>query len=404
MPETLKEVQLRTKGILPVQKLKLLHALGIITSDPNYPIQDNQFQPNSIDLRLGEVAYRVRCSFLPENDSVEEKVEKLKMYEVPITDGAVLEQNCVYIIPLLEELNMPESNNTIQKGLFNGNKEESEVKLGTVENLSAKANPKSSTGRLDVFTRVITDYSHRFEEVTPGYRGKMYLEVVPKSFSIKVKTGQRLNQLRVRHGFEVLPDQDLLRVHAADPLLFDEQRVPVSMEKIKVKQGLFMSVDLKGKKGDIIGYKAKKHNNYIDLENIGHYEVEEFWEPIYAQQNDQLILEPEAFYIFASKERIRVPAHLACEMMAYDTGSGELRTHYAGFFDSGFGGSVEDQGARAVLEVRSHDVPFMIEDGQTMFSMQFEPNAEKPDFVYGEEIDSNYQGQDLKLGKHFKQP
>ncbi|MCP9290307.1 2'-deoxycytidine 5'-triphosphate deaminase [Gracilimonas sediminicola] len=404
MPETLKEVQLRTKGILPVQKLKLLHALGIITSDPNYPIQDNQFQPNSIDLRLGEIAYRVRCSFLPENDSVEEKVEKLKMYEVPITDGAVLEQNCVYIIPLLEELNMPESNNTIQKGLFNGNKEESEVKLGTVENLSAKANPKSSTGRLDVFTRVITDYSHRFEEVTPGYRGKMYLEVVPKSFSIKVKTGQRLNQLRVRHGFEVLPDQDLLRVHAADPLLFDEQRVPVSMEKIKVKQGLFMSVDLKGKKGDIIGYKAKKHNNYIDLENIGHYEVEEFWEPIYAQQNDQLILEPEAFYIFASKERIRVPAHLACEMMAYDTGSGELRTHYAGFFDSGFGGSVEDQGARAVLEVRSHDVPFMIEDGQTMFSMQFEPNAEKPDFVYGEEIDSNYQGQDLKLGKHFKQP
>ncbi|MEQ8523237.1 2'-deoxycytidine 5'-triphosphate deaminase [Gracilimonas sp.] len=404
MPETLKEVQLRTKGILPVQKLKLLHALGIITSDPSHPIQDDQFQPNSIDLRLGEVAYRVRCSFLPENDTVEEKVEKLKMYEVPITGGAVLEQNCVYIIPLLEELKLPESNNTIQKGLFNGNQEESEVKLGTVENLSAKANPKSSTGRLDVFTRVITDYSHRFEEITPGYRGKMYLEVVPKSFSIKVKTGQRLNQLRVRHGFEVLPDQDLLRIHAADPLLFNEKRKPVSMEKIKVKQGLFMSVDLKGKKGDIIGYKAKKHNNYIDLENIDHYAVEEFWEPIYAQQNDQLILEPEAFYIFASKERIRVPAHLACEMMAYDTGSGELRTHYAGFFDSGFGGSVEDQGARAVLEVRSHDVPFMIEDGQTMFSMQFEPNAEKPDFVYGEEIDSNYQGQDLKLGKHFKQP
>ena len=403
MPETLKEVQLRTKGILPVQKLKLLHALGIISSDSEYPIEDDQFQPNSIDLRLGKMAYRVRCSFLPENDTVEEKVEKLKMYEVPITNGAVLEQNCVYIIPLLEELNLPESNNTIQKGLFNGKKEESDVKLGTVENLSAKANPKSSTGRLDVFTRVITDYSHRFEEITPGYKGRMYLEVVPKSFSIKVKTGQRLNQLRVRHGFEIIPDQDLLRIHDADPLLFDENRKPVSMEKIKVKQGLFMSVDLKGKKGDVIGYKAKKHNNYIDLDHIGHYAVEEFWEPIYAQQNNQLILEPEAFYIFASKERIRVPAHLACEMMAYDTGSGELRTHYAGFFDSGFGGSVEDQGARAVLEVRSHDVPFMIEDGQTMFSMQFEPNAEKPDFVYGEEIDSNYQGQDLKLGKHFKQ-
>lgn len=404
MPETLKEVQLRTKGILPVQKLKLLHELGIITSDPEYPIREDQFQPNSIDLRLGKIAYRVRCSFLPENDTVEDKVGKLKMYEVPITDGAVLEQNCVYIIPLLETLNMPESNHTIQRGLFNGSDKESEIKLGTIETLSAKANPKSSTGRLDVFTRLITDYSHRFEEITPGYKGNLYLEVVPKSFSIKVKTGQRLNQLRVRHGFEVLPDQDLLRVHAADPLLFDENRKPVSMEKIKVKQGLFMSVDLKGKKGEVIGYKAKKHNNYIDLENIDYYEVDEFWEPIFAQQNDQLILEPEAFYIFASKERIRIPAHLACEMMAYDTGSGELRTHYAGFFDSGFGGSVEDQGARAVLEVRSHDVPFMIEDGQTMFSMQFEPNAEKPDFVYGAEIDSNYQGQDLKLGKHFKQP
>lgn len=404
MPQTLKEVQLRTKGILPVQKLKLLHELGIISSDKKYPIQEDQFQPNSIDLRLGEVAYRVRCSFLPENDTVHDKVEKLKMYEVPITDGAVLEQNCVYIIPLLESLKMPRSNHTVQKALFNGDEKASEVRLGSVETLSAKANPKSSTGRLDVFTRVITDYSHRFEEITPGYEGGLYLEVVPKSFSIKVKTGQRLNQLRVRHGFEVLSDQDLLRVHGSDPLLFNEEEEPVSMEKIKVNQGLFMSVHLKGKKGEIIGYKAKKHNNYIDLDHIGHYEVDEFWEPIYANLNDQLILEPEAFYIFASKERIRVPGHLACEMMAYDTGSGELRTHYAGFFDSGFGGSVEDKGARAVLEVRSHDVPFMIEDGQTMFSMQFEPNAERPDFVYGEEIESNYQGQDLKLGKHFKDP
>lgn len=404
MSQTLKEVQLRTKGILPVQKLKLLRELGIITSDADYPIEENQFQPNSIDLRLGKKAYRVRCSFLPENETVEDKIARLKQYDFSIEDGAVLEQNCVYIIPLLEKLNLPESNNSIQQGLFNGEEEHSDVKLGTVENLSAKANPKSSTGRLDVFTRVITDYSHRFEEVAPGYTGNLYLEVVPKSFSIKVKTGQRLNQLRVRHGFEVLSDQDLLRIHASDPLLFNEEFKPVSMEKIKVNQGLFMSVDLKGKKGEIIGYKAKKHNNYIDLDNIGHYAVDEFWEPIYAKPDNQLILEPEAFYIFASKERIRVPAHLACEMMAYDTGSGELRTHYAGFFDSGFGGKVSDQGARAVLEVRSHDVPFMIEDGQTLFSMQFEPNAEQPDFVYGEEIDSNYQGQGLRLGKHFKQP
>ncbi len=400
MSNSSKEVHLHTKGILPVQKLKILRDLEILDSHPDYPINDNQFQPNSLDLRLGEVAYRVRCSFLPENETVEQKIEKLEQYSFSIKDGAVLEENCVYIIPLLERLNLPKSHYSTQNGVSDNSEE---VKLFSPENLSAKANPKSSTGRLDVFTRVITDYSHRFEEITPGYQGQLYLEVVPKSFSIKVRTGQRLNQLRVRHGFEIVPDQDLLRIHASDPLLFDENIKPVSMQQIKVNKGLFMSVQLKGKKGEIIGYKAKKHNNFIDLENIGHYDVDEFWEPIYATSESTFILEPEAFYIFASKERIRVPAKLACEMMAYDTGSGELRTHYAGFFDSGFGGSVEDKGARAVLEVRSHDVPFMIEDGQTLFSMQFEPNTELPEFIYGEEIDSNYQGQGLKLGKHFKQ-
>jgi dCTP deaminase len=400
MSNSSKEVHLHTKGILPVQKLKILRDLEILDSHPDYPINDNQFQPNSLDLRLGEVAYRVRCSFLPENETVEQKIEKLEQYSFSIKDGAVLEENCVYIIPLLERLNLPKSHYSTQNGVSDNSEE---VKLFSPENLSAKANPKSSTGRLDVFTRVITDYSHRFEEIAPGYQGQLYLEVVPKSFSIKVRTGQRLNQLRVRHGFEIVPDQDLLRIHASDPLLFDENIKPVSMQQIKVNKGLFMSVQLKGKKGEIIGYKAKKHNNYIDLENIGHYDVDEFWEPIYATSESTFILEPEAFYIFASKERIRVPAKLACEMMAYDTGSGELRPHYAGFFDSGFGGSVDDKGARAVLEVRSHDVPFMIEDGQTLFSMQFEPNTELPEFIYGEEIDSNYQGQGLKLGKHFKQ-
>lgn len=403
MKTTSKEVHLRTKGVIPVQKLRILRDLGILDAHPDYPILDDQFQPNSLDLRLGETAYRVRCSFLPENETVEEKIKQLEQYSFSLKDGAVLEENCVYIIPLLEKLNLPKSHYSINQGYSNGKANEGEVQLHSLENISAKANPKSSTGRLDVFTRVITDYSHRFEEVTSGYQGNLYLEVVPKSFSIKVKTGQRLNQLRVRHGFEVVPDQDLLRIHATDPLLFDENVKPVSMDHIKVNKGLFMSVQLKGKKGEIIGYKGKKHVNYVDLEKINHYEVDEFWEPIYATPDAKFILEPEAFYIFASKERIRVPAHLACEMMAYDTGSGELRTHYAGFFDSGFGGTINDKGARAVLEVRSHDVPFMIEDGQTLFSMQFEPNTEIPEFVYGTEIESNYQGQGLKLGKHFKQ-
>jgi dCTP deaminase len=401
MSSEIQKVHLRTKGILPVQKLRVLANAGIISHADGYPLQDDQFQPNSIDLRLGEKAYRVRCSFLPEDESVEQKLDKLSQYDFSITDGAILEPNCVYIIPLLEELHLP-SHISPQKTLFNGSDNGVDYQIVSGEHLSAKANPKSTTGRLDVFTRVITDYSHRFEEIRSGYKGRMYLEVVPKSFPIKVKTGHRLNQLRIRHGYTVLSDQDILRTHSSDPMLFTEGGSPVDVDELKVNNGLFLSVNLHASEGKIVGYKAKKHRDYIDLDNIDFYEVSEFWEPIYHQPDDHLILEPEAFYIFASKERCRIPEYLAAEMIAYDTGSGELRTHYAGFFDSGFGGRVEDKGARAVLEVRSHDVPFLIEDGQTFCSMKFEPNTEVPDFVYGSDIESNYQGQELRLGKHFK--
>ena len=407
MVKNINEVRLRTKGILPVQKLKLLCQAGVIRGAEGYPIEENQFQPNSIDLRLGEVAHRVRCSFLPENESVAQKIDKLHHYTFSIQDGAILEPNCVYIIPLLEELSLPGSHFTAQQKLFNGEKGGKEFRLMSQENLSAKANPKSTTGRLDIFTRVITDYSHRFEEIEQGYNGKLYLEVVPKSFPIKVRTGHRLNQLRVRHGHTTLSDQDLLRIHNSDPILFSSDGIPLNLDDVKVNNGLFMSVNLQtaeSESNEIVGYKARKHRDMIDLDRINHYEVEDFWEPIYNRTGDHLILEPEAFYIFASKERCRIPSQLAAEMIAYDTGSGELRTQYAGFFDSGFGGSAEDGGARAVLEVRSHDVPFLIEDGQTFCSMKFEPNTDIPEFVYGVEIDSNYQGQGLKLGKHFKQP
>lgn len=402
MSSEIKKVHLRTKGILPVQKLRVLADAGIISHADGYPLEDDQFQPNSIDLRLGEKAYRVRCSFLPEDESVNQKLDKLSQYEFSITDGAILEPNCVYIIPLLEELHLP-SHISPQKTLFNGSENGIDYQIVSGEHLSAKANPKSTTGRLDVFTRVITDHSHRFEEIRSGYKGGLYLEVVPKSFPIKVKTGHRLNQLRLRHGYTVLSDQEILRTHSSDPMLFTEGGAPVEVDDIKVNNGLFLSVNLHASEGKIVGYKAKKHRDYIDLDNINHYEVSEFWEPIYHQPDDHLILEPEAFYIFASKERCRIPEYLAAEMIAYDTGSGELRTHYAGFFDSGFGGRVEDKGARAVLEVRSHDVPFLIEDGQTFCSMKFEPNTEVPAFVYGDDIKSNYQGQELRLGKHFKQ-
>lgn len=384
----------RTKGILPVQKLRLLAEAGVIRTPDEFPLQEDQFQPNSIDLRLGTEAIRVRSSFLPESETVTEKISKLHQYTFSIREGAILEQNCVYIIPLLEEVHLP-----------GGTGSSPEVnQILSLEPLSAKTNPKSSTGRLDIFTRVITDYSHRFEEIEPGYSGKLYLEVVPKSFPVKVKTGQRLNQLRIRHGYVSVSDEELLRIHGQDPLLLDEMGKPLQMNELKVNNGLFLSVNLMGEDGVVVGYKAKKHRNLIDLEKVNAYEVTDFWEPIYARSDEHLILEPEAFYIFASKERCRIPVQYAAEMIAYDTGSGELRTHYAGFFDSGFGGALKEKGARAVLEVRSHDVPFLIEDGQTFCSMRFEPNTEVPETLYGQSLNSNYQGQGLKLGKHFKDP
>jgi dCTP deaminase len=394
--DALQRIYLRTRGVLPVQRLKLFSELGIIRCPDEYPIQDDQFQPNSLDLRLGEVAHRVRCSFLPENETVENKLSKLTQHSFSLVDGAVLEPNCAYIIPLIEELHLPADSIIPSNGRLDASSVQTEDKL------SARTNPKSSTGRLDIFTRVITDFSHRFEEVSPGYSGKLYLEVVPKTFPIRVRTGQRLNQIRIRHGFSLMSDEDILRTHLSDPILHDDSGRPIPVNQLKVGNGLFMSVSLQGSKGEVVGYKAKKNRDLIDLDKIAHYKTSEFWDPIYAKSDDYLILEPEAFYIFASQERVRIPAHLAAEMVPYDTGSGELRTHYAGFFDSGFGGSIAEGGARAVLEVRSHDVPFLIEDGQTFFRMVFEPNTELPELIYGRDIKSNYQGQNLKLSKHFK--
>jgi dCTP deaminase len=350
------------------------------------------------------VAYRVRCSFLPENETVRSKIDKLCQYELSIKEGAVLEPNCVYVIPLLENLKLDQLNDLQQKRLFD-DEDTSAKKAPSIQTsypLKAKANPKSSTGRLDVFTRVITDYSHRFEEIQPGYNGPLYLEVVPKTFPIRVKTGQRLNQLRVQHGKAPVEDEDLLRAHMNDPLLYHADGSPLSMSEIKVNNGLFLSVDLSGTEEGVVGYKAKNHRSYIDLEKVNAYNWQEFWEPIYKPDLDYLILEPEAFYIFASKEYCAIPPTLAAEMVAYDTGTGEIRSHYAGFFDSGFGHGVDRKGAKAVLEIRVHDVPFLIEDGQTICSMIFESNVEIPLIMYGNSLKNNYQGQGLKLGKHFK--
>lgn len=387
----------RKKGIFPVQQLRKLVSCGVIQTDAAYPFEEEQFQPNSIDLRLGRVAYRVRCGFLPENETVEAKINKLCQHEFSIENGGVLEPNCTYIIPLLEHLNLPES--TSQTYSLSGGSGGT-FTLETENRVSARTNPKSTTGRLDIFTRLVTDYSRRFEEIAPGYSGPLYLEVVPKSFPIRLQTGQKLNQLRLRHGSSRLSDDEVMQAHTLTPILFGEDAKPIPDAQLKLDNGLFMSVDLKGGTDGLIGYRARKNRAVIDLSKIGHYDPFSFWEPIYANREDFIILEPEAFYIFASKERCRIPDHLAGEMVPYDTGSGELRTHYAGFFDSGFGAN--PGGARAVLEVRSHDVPFLVEDGQTFFSMVFEANTALPETSYGSGVVSNYQGQNLKLSKHFK--
>lgn len=386
-------------GILPIQRIRQMVQSGMITSDPDHPISMDQFQPNSLDLRLGTMAYRVRCSFLPENELVSEKLKKLTQHSFSIENGAILEPNCTYIIPLLEQVHLP----TIytKAHAYKAGHRTIQPPFTTTEALTAKTNPKSSTGRLDIFTRVITDFSHRFEEISAGYSGSLYLEVVPKSFPVRVRTGQRLNQLRVRHGSLLVSDQDIVRHHRVNPLLFDDEGLPLPVQQLKVGNGLFMSVSMAAREGEIIGYKARKNRDIVDLDLFNTYHVSDFWDTLYARKDDFVILEPEAFYIFASRERVRIPGSMAAEMVPYDTGSGELRTHYAGFFDSGFGGDSQDTGAKAVLEVRIHDVPFLVEHGQTMFRMVFEPNTEIPDTLYGKSIRSNYQGQELKLSKHF---
>ncbi len=379
-------------GILPSQDIQSL----IDSSDIQCRYKDGStpgIQPASLDLTLGPTAYRLQASFLPQSKTALEGMKDLVMYEVNLEKGAVLEREAVYLIPLRERLSLP----YYARG---------------------KTNPKSSIGRLDVFTRVITDYASRFEETPARYHGELFLEVVPRSFTIKVTTGQRLNQLRL---FEAAPRTidlidaieresieglELQNFYHEEKLLFDgEGEFIGDHEKHISNDGLLMSVDLTSTNGEPIGYKAKKNSQVIELGKIGHYEADDFWEPIAPPKNGKLILEPEEFYIFASKEYIRVPLTCAAEMVEFDAGSGELRTHYAGFFDPGFGygKSGEVKGTKAVLEVRPHDVPFIIEDGQILFKMKYESMTAKPDIWYGREIGSNYHNQGLRLSKQFKQ-
>ena len=370
-----------TTGILPYQDIVKLVAGGRITAAA--PIDDAQIQPASLDLRLGATAWRVRASFLPGKDTpVNSKIERLKMHQIDLTQPTVFEKGCVYIAEIMESLRLP-------------------------ADISGKSNPKSSTGRLDIFTRLIADGGTEFESVPEGYRGKLYLEIVPRTFSVLAQQGARLNQMRFVRGNPPPSDQKLDELQSLDAIVYSDADTPMAAI---VNDGLWISVDLQGESGGdagngIVGYRAKQHAPLIDLARINHYDPMEFWEPLRSEAQRSLVLNPDDFYILMSRERIRIPPNFAASMVPYDPSVGEFRIHYAGFFDPGFGyGNNDVNGARAVLEVRSHEVPFLIEHGQGVGRLIYERLLGKPERLYGVNIGSNYQAQGLKLSKQFKPP
>lgn len=366
------------RGVLPSQMISEAVGAGYLDAG-EFKVPAASVQPASLDLRLGDRAYRLRCSFLPDTETVDTKMKPLVIDELDLRDdGAVLEPNRPYLIPLLERLALP-------------------------EHLRARANPKSSTGRLDVFTRVITDHSYRFDEVTPGYQGPLYLEVVPLSFAVRVRQGLALNQLRLVIGRSQLTDGELRDEHSRNPLLFrDGAGLPEAA--LATADGLFLSLDLRGDKDRRVGYRAKPNTPRIVVADIGTHRVEEYWEPVLREDGDRIVLDPERFYLLLSEEGVQVPPHLAAEMTAFDPTAGELRTHYAGFFDPGFGYAHDATlaGSRAALEVRAHDVPFMIEHGQRVCKLTYERMLDVPERLYGADVGSNYQGQIDTLSKHFQ--
>jgi len=353
-------------GVLPSQTISAMLENGQISVTD--PIPNDQVQPASLDLRLGRKAYRVRASFLAgAGNTVEQRLEDFKMHEVDLTNGAVLEKGCVYVVPLMESLALP-------------------------DDVNAVANAKSSTGRVDLFTRCIVDNGIEFDRIEAGYTGPLYAEVSPRSFSVLVRPGMRLNQIRFRQGQAVLSDAELSNMHSEIGLVDGPAQID---------QGLGFSVDLDLPDG-LVGYRAKPHTGLIDLNNIDHYEVDEYWEPVYATDK-RIILDPGAFYILVSREAVHIPPDCAAEMAPYLAMVGEFRVHYAGFFDPGFGwDGAGGAGSRGVLEVRCHEAPFVLEHGQIVGRLVYEHMSQTPRALYGRDIKSNYQGQGLKLSKHFR--
>jgi dCTP deaminase len=364
-------------GILPSQLLRdAIERTREIRSLE--PIADDQIQPSSLDLRLGNVAHRVRASFLPGPEcTVEQKLRSMTLHTLDLHDSAVLEKDCVYIVPLMEHLELR-------------------------YRASGSANPKSSTGRLNVFARVITDYGTEFDSIKSNYYGPLYAELSPRSFSIRVRRGSRLVQLRVRRGRPTSSNAALRRLHEEVGFSIVPPGSPIGRELIE--GGLAVTVDVSGSlQNGFVGYKARKHTPVIDVDQIDYYDVRDFWDPVFANDRRGIILDPEDFYILASREAVAIPTDQAAEMLAYDTLVGEFRVHFAGFFDPGFGmAETGGKGSRAVLEVRAHEVPFLIEHGQIVGRLVYERLIARPDKLYGRDIGSSYQSQGLALSKHFK--
>ncbi|WP_447979213.1 2'-deoxycytidine 5'-triphosphate deaminase [Candidatus Nitrospira bockiana] len=364
-----------TTGILPSQKIRELIDHGRIAAAT--PIDEEQIQPSSIDLRLGPVAYRMQASFLPgPNAQVETKLTDLVMTKIDLTRPTVFEKGCVYLVPLMERLALP-------------------------HDTSAKANPKSTTGRLDVFTRLICDGGTEFERVPAGYKGTLYAEVVPRTFTVIVQEGVKLNQLRFVRGSPPPTEASHKKLDAEERLVYVDHDLP---QEAQINGGLMVSLNLQPDKSSaVIGYRAKQNTPAIDLLKRDYYDPDDFWDPLEAPRNRRIILNPNDFYILLSKERVRIPPGYAAEMVAYDPSMGEFRIHYAGFFDPGFGyGASDIKGTHAVLEVRSHEVPFLVEDGQVVGRLIYERLLAQSDKVYGLGIGSSYQGQGLALSKQFK--
>lgn len=356
-------------GILPAQAIRALVSGGALKLAE--PLAEGQLQPASIDLRLGREAYRVRASFLPGPGSrVAEKLADLKLHTIDLSKGAVLETGCVYIVPLLESLGLPDS-------------------------ISASANPKSSTGRLDVFTRVIADGVAAFDQIPAGYKGPLYAEICPQTFPILARTGSKLSQLRFRVGNPRESDKQLLALH--------EEHTLVSGGTADISDGIALSVDLIGGLSGLVGYRAKRHTGVVDVDAPKSCAIADYWEEIDSRGARRLILDPDEFYILASKEAVHIPPTHAAEMMPFNPLVGEFRVHYAGFMDPGFGHEpAGGHGSRVVLEVRSHKVPFILEDGQIIGRLVYERMVEVPEMLYGRDLGSNYQAQGLKLSKHFR--